>query len=41
MNIIQKAAATVGRVIETVLGEDFNTPINDAMDKYPGLRYSR
>jgi len=41
MNIIQKAVETVGQVIEAVLGQDFDTPVNDALRKYPDLRYGR
>jgi len=41
MNIIQKAVATVGQVIGTVLGQDFTLPANEVLEKYPNLPYGR
>jgi hypothetical protein len=38
MNIIREAIVAVGRVIGTVLGQDFDTPVNEVLEKYPDLR---
>jgi hypothetical protein len=41
MNIIWEAVVVVGRVLGTILGEDFDTPVTEVLEKYPDLPYSR
>jgi hypothetical protein len=46
MNIIREAVVAIGRVLGTILGQDFVTPVTgvlvtEVLKKYPDLPYSR